>query len=617
MKKKLLALAITTTLASSLVGSFAHAGLTDVLKVRKTISGVNDVYSGVKFNYLDRADRLLIVNDFLSSVQLDYALLPLKKERIGLDFEKLKLEAISAENNAADILLASTDRTNSTQRDAIAFQQAKSNMEFLDRMQALVASFQDTHFSIQETIARPFIYSGVRLFRVQGKIIVGSLEKKILGLSTKLSGNDLSGIQMGDEVVAIDGVAVEDRINELKKYVLGSSDEWSDNQAIRALTIRNFSYGDKNYTKIAFKSGALIKLPLYVNNPIGSTARVDVVSYMKQIGIPSDTSTIGMNFDKMTKTWSDSALTFSGFNTRTLHLNLKGLTELVDNDGQVALRTGYYINKGKTYGVLQILNFTAKTVKVGEAQISFLDGIRNFVAELKENQLPMVLDLRVNGGGNGNYPAAILGILAPEGAVYPGPTSGMRMTEYSRQLSESEFYQQAPGEDQSIGMTLDELHDVIDTTLGSGREYTPMYSYAPVIFDQKVKGFNNKIVALVTSDCVSACDMMSFLLKSTKRATIIGTHSNGTGAGYSSSSELNTTWSDKLRVLSSHMPNFLFGLPGESAETNVFETDSVFKMCSENRPTIADVKYSTTMLDVAKNNVGWLQTAVQVIEAQK
>ena len=605
----------TIALSTLLSAPSSYAGIFSNPLKNIPIQGSKDVYSGVKFNYLDRQDRLMIVNDFLASVQLDYALLPLKKDRIGLDFEKLKADAIAAENNAPDILLAASDRTNSTQVDAIAFQQAKSNMDFLDRMQILVSSFQDTHFSIQEKIARPFIYNGLRLFRVQGRIIVGSMEKKVLGLASKLSGNDLTGIQIGDEVVAIDGVPVEERINELKKSVMGSSDEWNDNQAIRALTIRNFQYGDKNYNKITFASGAVIKLPLFVNNPVGSTPRVDVATYMNKIGIPNDTSTIGMNFDKATKTWSDSALTFSGYNTRTLHLNLKGLTELTDNDGQIALRTGYYISKGKSYGVLQILNFTAKTVKVGDAQVSFLDAIRAFTLELKDNQLPMILDLRVNGGGNGNYPAQVLSILAPEGTVYPGPTSGMRMTEYSRQLSESEFYQAVPGEDQSIGLTIDDLNDLITKTLDNRREYTPMYSYSPIIYDtQKVKGFSNKIVALVTSDCISACDMMSFLLKSSKRATIIGTHSNGTGAGYSSSSELNTTWEDKLRVLSSHFPNFLFGLPGASADVNVFEEDSASKMCTENRPTVADVQYSTTLLDVARYNVGWLQKAAQVID---
>ena len=623
MKKKLLALTIGATLTSSLIGPVAHAGLKDlkdILNVGKSLNGAatKDVYSGVKFNYLDKKDRLMIVNDFLSSVELDYVLLPLKKERIGLDFEKLKADAIAAENNAQDFSLSVADRTNSVQRDEIAFQQAKSNMEFLDRMQALVSSFQDTHFSIQETIGRPYQYTGIRLFRVQGKIIVGSLEKKLLGLASKLSnGNDVSGIQIGQEVVSIDGVPVEDKINELKKYVMGSSDEWNDNQAIRSLTIRNFKYDNKNYIKVGFADGSLIKLPLFINNAPGSTNRPDVMTYMNRIGIASDATNIGLNFDKATKTWSDSSFSFSGYNTRTLHLNLKGLTEYTDNDGGIALRTGYFINKGKTYGVMQLLNFTAKTVKIGDAQVPFLDAIRGFVAELKDNQMPMILDLRVNGGGNGNYPGQILGILAGENTIYAGNTSGMRMTEYTRQLNEGDLFQLLPAEDQSIGITIDDINNMVQKTLDAGRDYSPMYAYGPVMTDAKVKGFSNKIVTLVTSDCISACDMMSFMLKTSKRATIIGTHTNGTGAGYRSSSELDSTWSDRLRVLQSHFPNFLFGLPGGAPDQYIFEDNSASRLCTENRPTVADVQYSTTILDVAKNNVGWLLKSAAFLDSQQ
>src|SRR2546427_801022 len=71
----------------------------------ENLGPVRDVYAGVKFNYLDHQDRLMILNDFLASVKLDYALLPLKKERIGLDFEKLKADAILAETNAQDFIL--------------------------------------------------------------------------------------------------------------------------------------------------------------------------------------------------------------------------------------------------------------------------------------------------------------------------------------------------------------------------------------------------------------------------------------------------------------------------------------------------------------------------------
>jgi len=611
---------LLTLALSTLLGASAHAGLMGPLGISKKIhsQAVKDVYSGLRFHYFDKEDRLMIVNDFLKTVELEYALLPLKAKRIGLDFNKLKSEAIAAEENATDITATAADRSNEDARDRLSFLQAKANMQFMDRMQKLVAQFQDTHFGIQEKISRPFVYTGVRLFRIDGKILVGSLEKKFLSMVSKLSGADLSRIQMGDEVLSINGQPVEERINELKKYIGASSDEFADSQAIRSLTIRNFAYDNSNSVTIEFKNAGIFKLPLFANIPKDSTPRLDALTFFKKIGVPTDSSTIGMSFDKASKTWNDGAMTFEGYSTRKLHLNLKGLNEMIGDDGQPALRTGYYINKGKTYGVLQILTFMTRNVKTADAQMSFIDGIRNFVLELKENQIPLILDLRVNGGGNGNLPAQVLSVLAPEGMMYPGATSGFRMTSYMRQLQEPSLFQEVVGEDQSFGLTIDQMKDFFQKSIDERRTYTPMFAAEVIPYDMaKVKGFNNKIVALVTADCISACDKMSFLLKASKRAVIIGTHSNGTGAGYLSTGEMNTKWEDRLRVFETQVPNYLFGLPGESVDQVVFEDNSVESMCTENMPTKADIPYAPSMIDLARNNVGWLQKAASVLEAMK
>lgn len=609
---------MSLTLSMLLGAHSASAGLLAPLGVAKKIQSpaVKDVYAGLKFQYLDKEDRLLILNDFLKTVELEYALLPLKAKRVGLDFNKLKAESIAAENASEDIVATAADRSNQEARERLSFLQAKSNMEFLDRMQKLVAQFKDTHFGIQETIARPLVYTGLRFFRIDGKIVLGSIEKRLMSMVSKLSGADLSRIQIGDEVLAINGQPVEERVNELKQYIGASSDEFADSQAIRSLTIRNFAYDSSNSITITFKNAGVFKLPLFVNIAKDSTPRLDALTFLKKINVPTDTTTIGISFDKATKTWNDNALTFEGYSTRKLHLNLKGLTEMIGDDGQPALRTGYYINKGKTYGVLQILTFMTKAVKAGETQMSFIDGIRSFVMELKQNEIPLILDLRVNGGGNGNLPAQVLSVLAPEGAFYPGATSGFRMTPYMRQIQEPSLFQEVVGEDQSFGLTADELKNVLEKTIDERRTYTPMFAAEVIPYDMaKVKGFNNKIVALVTADCISACDKMSFLLKSSGRAVIVGSHSNGTGAGYLSTSEMNTKWTDPLRMLETQVPNYLFGVPGKDVNQTVFEDDSVETMCSENKPTVADVPYAPTMLDLARNNIGWLQKAASVIES--
>lgn len=579
-------------------------------------SGLSTVYSGLKFQYYDSKDRLLIVSDFLKTVELEYSLLPLKEKRIALNFNKLKEEALQNESQVEDVLLLAVNKNNPAERERISFLQASANMNFLDRMQGLVAKFHDTHFGIQETISRPFVYTGLRLFRVDGKVMVGGIEKKLMDLASKLSGADFSNIKIGDEVVAINGKPVEEKIDELKKYISASSDEFADYQAVLSLTIRKSNYDASNSITITFKNGGVYKLPLFANSQKDSTPRLDAMTFFAKYEIPYDTTTIGLNFDISTNQWIDSSVNFAGYSPTKLHLNLKGLIEMIGDDGSPALRSGYYINGGKTYGVLQILSFNTQNVKVDGNTVSFIDGVRSFISELKENQTPLILDLRVNYGGNANLPAQVLSVLAESGTVYPSTTTGYRMTSYIRQIEEPHLFQHMVGENKSFGLNRDDLKDILKNTIEAEKEYTPMFASQVITYDiNGIDGFDNKIVALVSANCVSACDMMAMLLKSSKRAILIGTHTNGTGAGYTSTEELNTNWVDRLRVFQTQIPNFVFGLPGESYMTKVFDDNSVEAMCSENRPTEADIPYAAGRIDVAKNNIGWLQIAAKVLNS--
>jgi len=577
---------------------------------------LKDVYSGVKFNYLNKEDRLLILKDFLKTVELQYALLPLKKELIGLNYEKLKADAIAAEEANDDILLDAKDRKNSELRDRVAFLQANSNMDFIDRMTAVVAQFKDTHFGIYDKITRPFIYTGVRFYRIDGKIVVSQVENKFMGMASKMSGADLSVIKIGDQVISIDGVPVEEKINELKPYISGSSDGYIDSEAIRSLTLRNVKYEKKNFIRVVFKNAGTIKLPIFSNSTMSDTQRLDAVTYLNKYEIPSDTSAIGISFDQTLKKWTDSDFAFIGYRASKISKNLKDLKEYVSDSGSPAIRTGYFINKGKTYAVLQVLTFSAPKVKNGENSLNFIDALRNFVVEVKESQVPLILDLRVNNGGNGSYPSKLMSMLLPEGKTeYASSTEALRMTQYIRQLNEGYLYQRVVAEDENVGMTIDMMKDLIDTALDNNDDYTPMHVMAGAMTaDPQVGGFPNKIVTLVAADCISACDKTAFLIQSTKRSPIIGTHSNGTGAGFSSSNELNTQWSDRLNMFSSTVPNYLFGRPG-AVGTLVFGENSVLEMCSENKPTPADIQYKPTMLDLNRENLGWLQKAAEVIES--
>jgi hypothetical protein len=67
-------------------------------------------------------------------------------------------------------------------------------------------------------------------------------------------------------------------------------------------------------------------------------------------------------------------------------------------------------------------------------------------------------------------------------------------------------------------------------------------------------------------------------------------------------------------MFSSTIPNYLFGRPG-ALGTLVFGENSVLEMCSENKPTSADIQYKATALDLNRENLGWLQKAAEVLES--
>ena len=116
-------------------------------------------------------------------------------------------------------------------------------------------------------------------------------------------------------------------------------------------------------------------------------------------------------------------------------------------------------------------------------------------------------------------------------------------------------------------------------------------------------------MALTSPKCVSACDIMASLLSHSKRATLIGLPTNGTGAGARTLHPFNgTVWKDDHKILAIKIPNFLFGYPYK-----IKDSPKVLSMISqynlENRPTKPDTLYEPTLLDYLEKSKGWLQVA--------
>src|SRR5690606_5932829 len=139
--------------------------------------------------------------------------------------------------------------------------------------------------------------------------------------------------------------------------------------------------------------------------------------------------------------------------------------------------------------------------------------------------LPLLIDMRHNGGGDGQYPAAVLSYLAHADANYPDRTESFRITYMTRQMVERWNLNPSSRADRAVPALVDALAERRPMTY----EYTLTDG---ITADPDIGGFDRPVVALVSPFCGSACDIQSMLFKKSGRVTLVGTASNGTGAGY-------------------------------------------------------------------------------------
>lgn len=225
---------------------------------RPPTSRVFDEFSGSEFYYYDHEDRSEIVASVGQAVQAKYALLPLKEQRLGLDAHRLFAEQVAAENTVADV--------------NTPFEQARSNLSFLDRVRRLVATFKDSHFSAKPQNRTPTVLNGLALTEANGNVVIASMHPALLRLAAERSGNaDFVRLTPGDKIISIDGQPIEDEIAALLPFVHASSSAFARGCAIEQLTQRSYAYPYRPYADYVIERRAdgrmlNLRLPYYFDD---------------------------------------------------------------------------------------------------------------------------------------------------------------------------------------------------------------------------------------------------------------------------------------------------------------------------------------------------------------
>jgi C-terminal processing protease CtpA/Prc len=574
------------------------------------IFSVQNVFADSSFFYYSQDNRVLVLERLYEVVKNRYALWDLKNINVGIDGDKLFKEAIAYELTLGD------------PEGPVA--KATSNIEFHGRVKKLIAAFKDTHFGARENSKLPMMINGIKTnpAYVDGVEVpvVTQISKKIMEYNRAIGGSaSYNSIRVGHIVTAVDGVAIKDVIAELSQYAHGSSPGFISSSAIRSLTTRNFLYGKKNFSEWTLKDQKgreyKVRLPWYVEK----SKRRDVEVYFRTYNFRRlDQVYYTWNDDRMT--WSESKdLAYSGFSRFNAPKGLMNITEWYDGSS-ITLRTGYFIKAGKSYGYAQLFSYTSSSLHP-QTDSSAVAGrsdaiLRRFVKELKENNTPLIFDLRVNFGGNTGIAIENLSSIAKTDESYPSRTVAYRTTEYMKSLFNTFNYDPSLADQPNFydfEMVMNEFYyaDSIE------REYTNvMLQTKPIKAASAIGGYDLPVVALISPWCISACDNQSFLLKHSERVTLIGQPANGTGAGFWGDSAHSATFIDPLFIVSLKIPNYLFGLPVRTDSMVLEDLDGsiLAKTNSENKPTEPTIPFNYSIDTYKTNSADWIKKAIREIE---
>jgi hypothetical protein len=499
-------------------------------------------------------------------------------------------------------------------------------LAFYDRIRRCLAGFEDGHLLFGHPARLPQVALGIGLrVTADGKVHIANREKKLVSYLRTVSGlRDLEDLLLvGNEVLEIDGRPVADALAELSRYVSGSSAGARRERAVDALTRRDFLFPQRRVASLAISvrgSRRVVELPWWIAPE--AERHVLTQAYVRRTGIAT-TDLLAWRYDHAKDAWDKDVAPSEGHlrsDTVLSSRDAAGLREYRDEGDRVAVRLGEVVRRrDRAFCYLQILSFHTETLKDGAGARPFSRVLAGFVRECKEKELDLVLDLRQNGGGYIAHASSIAAMLARPAQPAPGGALLLRATTRNQLV----FQERSPAVGSAPARAADDAFEprrvveAIASAQAAKREFTYAFLEKALRPSDEVGGYDGKVVALVSPACMSACDRLAGMLKTSGRAVLVGGSTEGAGGSQQEAKNLPARWTDPEGLLWISIPNAAMGiqrelpLPGKGREPSA---EAFFaSLAFENRPVEPDVAYATTVDDLREANRGWLERVDEVL----
>ncbi len=538
----------------------------------------------------------MVTEDLYNAVSYRYAPLALKELNFNLPLEDLKQQAFHDEENQP------------TAQDPAS--EAASNLQFIDRIKQRIAQFRDTHFTITTIIGMPLVWTPIIVQKFGDEVLLVGFSEAMRNYLIQSKVPNAERLRLGLQLIQVDGLDIPNALENMANYIAASSDDYRLRRAARALTIRNFSYPTTTESTWTFQDeqGQIFSLRLpWIYREAGNMRR-DAVYYLRDLGVPSQAE-----FTRtMTAIIGPAPLIIDQGKAHEIAPLNFAVQEEFTLGGAKILRLGTWEKNAKTYAVAELKTFSDGKIKRSDDDSIEFDNINKalseFVSASKAKKIPLILDLRQNNGGSPFLANELFSMFLAENTTVGSLSLAHRITRQVRQMLDAQNQDLINPDFSSRSI------EAMKQAITANQEYTLPYEESQLSTHPDIGGFDQPLVVLIDSYCISACDRAAAYFVHYHVGKTLGTGSNGTGAGMTWLSDRSKyMWSDPFSIFESFFPNRLFGLPIDpDAAPAPFLAESNL----ENRPTVAEQQFSETQEHYlgTEPEDSWLDRAATIME---
>ncbi len=419
-----------------------------------------------------------------------------------------------------------------------------SDLDFYEVLVRYVASLHDTH----DSYTTPSNFSatlGLNLDIYDGKVTIDGINRTFLPVST-------FPVQIGDQVLSVDGVAVEDLLAQNAVYAMEANDRSTRRQtANTTLTVRSQSrmphapmIGDtatvviqrqngnvETYTLAWHKTG----VPLYqigpVTSPQSHTARTSAVASGQPVNDPQSLPLGGLEISEVPESMS-SVLGFASL-TPVFSLPAGFQQRLGKNSSTDFFYSGTFSSNGYTIGYIRIPTYGPSNTTTALAQF------QTEIQYMQANTDGLIVDEMRNNGGQLCYGEAIVSYLMP--TQYQPLGYEIRATWEYVQLFASRLASAMSTGPQSLIDQYQMLNDALMTTYMANRANTdaiplcgPTFTSNPATDSRgNILAYTKPMIMLIDEYSLSTADSVPAMFQDNQRGPLVGMRTMGAGGSNS------------------------------------------------------------------------------------